>query len=67
MNSIRIGNDFLSYSNYKVKALANHFGGPGSISSAGCSESELSCEIFASVPDIALNGCELCVKPDFNF
>ena len=50
-----------------VKALANHFGGPGSIPSAGCSEREPGCEIFAPVPDAALNGCELHVKPDFNF
>ena len=45
----------------------NHFGGPGSILSAGCSESEPGCEIFAPVPDAALNGCILHVKPDFNF
>ena len=45
------------------KALANHFGGPGSIPSTGCSESELDREIFAPVSDVALNGCEL----HFNF
>ena len=50
-----------------VKALVNHFGGPGSIPSAGCSEREPGCEIFAPVPDAALNGCKLHVKPDFNF
>ena len=50
-----------------VKALANHFGGPGSIPSAGCSENEPGCEIFAPVPDAALNGCETHVKPYFNF
>ena len=50
-----------------VKALANHFGGPGSIPSTGCSESEPGCEIFAPVPDAALNCCDLHVKPDFNF
>ena len=49
------------------KALANHFGGPGSIPSAGCSEREPGCEILAPVIDAALNGCELHVKPDFNF
>ena len=49
------------------KALANHFGGPGSIPSTGCSESELGREIFAPVPDVALNGCELHVKPHFKF
>ena len=48
------------------KALANHFGGPGSIPSTGCSESELDREIFAPVPEAALNGCELHVKPLFN-
>ena len=42
-----------------VKALANHFGGPGSIPSARCNEREPGCEIFAPVPDAALNGCEL--------
>ena len=47
-----------------VKALVNHFGGPGSISSTGCCEREPGCEIFACVPDAALNGCELHVKPD---
>ena len=41
--------------------------GPGSIPSAGCSEMEPDCEIFAPVPDAALNGCELHVKTDFNF
>ena len=41
------------------KALANHFGGPGSIPSTGCSESELDREIFAPVPDVGLHGCEL--------
>ena len=50
-----------------VKALANHFGGPGSIPSTGCSESELDREIFAPVPEAALNVCELHVKPYFNF
>ena len=37
------------------KALANHFGGPGSIPSTGCysSESELNRKIFAPVPDVA--------------
>ena len=52
-----------------VKALVNYFGGPGSIPSMGCRESELGCEIFAPVPDAALNGCELHVNcmPDFNF
>ena len=49
------------------KALANHFGGPGSILSTSCSESEPGCEIFAPVPEAALNGCELHVKTDFNF
>ena len=49
------------------KALANHFGGPGSIPSMGCSESEPGCEISAPMPDAALNGWELLhVKPDFN-
>ena len=33
---------------------------------AGCSEREPVCQIFALVPDIALNGCKLHVKPDFN-
>ena len=49
-----------------VKALANHFGGPkGSIPRMGCREREtVLCEIFAPVPDAALNDCELHVKPD---
>ena len=50
-----------------VKALANHFGGPCSIPSAGCSAKEPGCEIFAPVPGAALNDCKLHVKPDFNF
>ena len=38
------------------------------IPSAGCSErGEPGCEIFAPVPDASFNGCELHVKPDFNF
>ena len=49
------------------KALANHFRDPGSILNTGCSESELDREIFAPVPEAALNGCELHVKPHFNF
>ena len=49
-----------------VKALANHFGGPGSIPTPAVVRGmEPGCEIF--VPDAALNGCELHVKPDFNF
>ena len=50
-----------------VKTLVNHFGGPASIPSTGSSESKLDGEIFALVPDVALNGCELHVKPHFNF
>ena len=50
-----------------VKALASHFGGPGSISSAGCIEREPGCVMFAPVPDAALNGCKLQVKPEFNY
>ena len=38
-----------------------------SIPSTNCRESEPGSEIFAPVPDVALNGCELSVKPDFNF
>ena len=49
------------------KALANHFGGPGSIPSTGCSENELDQEILTPVPEAALNGCELHVKRYFNF
>ena len=45
------------------KALANHFGGPGSIPSTGCSESELDQEIFAPVSDAALNVGKLHAKP----
>ena len=40
-----------------VKALANHFGCPGSIPSAGCIEREPGCEIFAPLPVVALNDC----------
>ena len=36
---------------YYLVLLANHFGGPGSIPSTGCSESER--EIFAPVPGVA--------------
>ena len=35
--------------------------------STGCKESELYREIFASVPDVSSNGCELHFKPHFNF
>ena len=51
------------------KALANHFRRPtpGSIPSTGCNESEPDYEIFAPVPEAALNDCELHVKPYFNF
>ena len=48
-------------------ALANHLGGPGSIPSTGCRESEPGCEMFAPVPEAALNGCELHAKPNCNF
>ena len=49
------------------KALANHFGGPGSIPTMHCSESALDREIFAPVPEAGLNGCKLHVKPYVNF
>ena len=50
-----------------AKALANHFGGPGSTPRAGCNEREPGCEIFAPERDDALNGCELHITPSFNF
>ena len=67
VSTLNFEHDFRCFHGRTVKALANHFGGPGSIPSAGCSESEPGCEIFAPVPDAALNGCELHVKSDFNF
>ena len=55
----------------RLRRLANHFGGSRiKFPVLAVVWEGTSCEIFAPVPDrpdAALNGCELHIKPDFNF
>ena len=48
---------------------SGYFGGSGSIPSTGYRRVNQAVKYFAPtfLPDAALNGCKLHVKPDFNF